>query len=98
MAQGRNHLHPKASKARIGHILDGVLMSHLTQALEQLDRAINKLEKAIDSRVQRMEHQQRDLFSQLDTERDRTKTVARELDGIISHLEKALQNNTTMVQ
>lgn len=79
-------------------------MSHLTKALENLDRAISKLEAAIEGRVKRMETQQRDLFSQLDTERDRTKSVARELDGIIAHLERTLQpnaatgNQTTMVQ
>ncbi len=79
-------------------------MSQLTTALESLDRAISKLEAAIETRVKRMETQQRDLFSQLDAERDRTKTLARELDGIIGHLERTLQpagtaaTTTTMVQ
>jgi hypothetical protein len=74
-------------------------MSNLTKSLEQLDRAITKLEMAIDQRLHQAKNHQRDLFAQLDNERDRTKTVARELDGIISHLERALQNsNTTMVQ
>ena len=79
-------------------------MSHLTEALEGLDRAISKLEAAIEVRVKRLETQQHDLFSQLDVERDRTRSVARELDGIIGHLERALSpdtqssNQTTMVQ
>lgn len=70
-------------------------MSNLTKALEQLDRAITKLETAMDARVKRLETQQRDLFSQLDTERDRTKSVARELDGIIGHIERTLQTGVT---
>jgi hypothetical protein len=70
-------------------------MSNLTKALEQLDRAITKLETAMDARVKRLEMQQRDLFSQLDTERDRTKSVARELDGIIGHIERTLQTGVT---
>lgn len=74
-------------------------MSNLTKALEQLDHAITKLEKAIDQQLHQTRLHQHDLFSQLDQERDRTKLVAKELDGIISHLERALQNsNTTMVQ
>ena len=77
-------------------------MSHLTTALESLDRAISKLEASIETRVKRMETQQRDLFSQLDTERDRTRALARELDNIIGHLERTLQPAdgapTTMVQ
>ncbi len=71
-------------------------MSNLTKALEQLDRAITKLETSIDGRVKRLEVQQRDLFSQLDSERDRTKSVARELDGIIGHIERTLQTNVTV--
>ena len=71
-------------------------MSNLTKALEQLDRAITKLETSIDGRVKRLEVQQRDLFSQLDNERDRTKSVARELDGIIGHIERTLQTNVTV--
>ncbi len=71
-------------------------MSNLTKALEQLDRAITKLETAMDARVKRLETQQRDLFSQLDNERDRTKSVARELDGIIGHIERTLQTNVTV--
>jgi hypothetical protein len=75
-------------------------MSNLTAALEQLDRAITKLEAAMDVRIKTLETQQRDLFSQLDSERDRTKLVARELDGVIAHLERTLQGEATagMVQ
>ncbi len=73
-------------------------MSNLTKALEQLDRAISKLETSIDGRVKRLEVQQRDLFLQLDNERDRTKSVARELDGIIGHIERTLQVNVSAVQ
>jgi len=71
-------------------------MSRLTAALEKLDLAISKLEKSIDSRVGRYETQQRDLFSQLETERDKTKAIAKELDGVISQIEKTLQTNTAV--
>ena len=71
-------------------------MSRLTEALEKLDNAISKLEKAIDGRVTTYEAQQRDLFSQLETERDKTKAIAKELDGVISQIEKTLQTNTAV--
>lgn len=69
-------------------------MSRLTEALEKLDQAISKLEKSIDARVSGYETQQRDLFSQLETERDKTKAIAKELDGVISQIEKTLQTST----
>ncbi len=71
-------------------------MSRLTSALEKLDQAITKLERSIDSRVTRYEGQQRDLFSQLETERDKTKAIAKELDGVISQIEKTLQTNSAV--
>ncbi len=71
-------------------------MSRLTAALEKLDQAISKLEKAIDTRITRYETHQRDLFSQLEVERDKTKSIAKELDGVISQIEKTLQTNTTV--
>lgn len=73
-------------------------MTNLTQALEQLDRAITRLESAIDAKVKRLDTQQRDLFAHIETERDRTQMVARELDGIIGHLEKTLSSNETQVR
>jgi hypothetical protein len=73
------------------------MTSSLTSALEILDQAISKLETAIDSRVTQLETQQQDLFSQLDVERDRTKSIARELDTVISQIEKTLQTNPSTV-
>lgn len=67
--------------------------SQMTFALEKLDRSIGKLDQAIDARINRLEKQQTDLFSQLEGERDRNKTVTRELDEIIAQLEQTL--NTT---
>lgn len=69
-------------------------MSRLTAALEKLDQAISTLEKSIDTRFTRYDAQQRELFSQLETERDKTKAIAKELDGVISQIEKTLQTNT----
>ena len=69
-------------------------MSRLTASLEKLDQAISKLEKALDTRFGSYESQQRDLFTQLETERDKTKAIAKELDGVISQIEKTLQTNT----
>ena len=68
-------------------------MSQLTSALEKLNSAIEKLEKAMDTRVGTMEKNQRDLFSQLETERDGNKAVKKELDDIIVQLEKTLTSN-----
>ena len=68
-------------------------MSELTTALEKLHTAINKLEKALDSRVTTLEKNQRDLFSQLESERDGNKAVKKELDDIIVQLEKTLTSN-----
>lgn len=69
-------------------------MTRLTAALEKLDQAISKLEKSVDARFTRYETQQRDLFAQLETERDKTNAIAKELDGVISQIEKTLQTNT----
>ena len=66
------------------------MSSPLTSALEKLDQAISKLEDAIDTRVSRYETQQSDLFSQIDQERDRARSIARELDTVISQIEKTL--------
>ena len=68
-------------------------MSQLTSALEKLNSAIEKLEKALDARVGHMEKNQRDLFSQLENERDGNKAVKKELDDIIVQLEKTLTSN-----
>jgi hypothetical protein len=72
-------------------------MTTLTQALEHLDLAITKLEKVLDQRILNLEHQQKELFAQLDVERDRTKSVARELDTIIVNLEQNIHQNETAV-
>jgi hypothetical protein len=68
-------------------------MSQLTSALEKLSNAIDKLETALDTRVATVEKNQRDLFSQLETERDGNKSVKKELDEIILQLEKTLTSN-----
>jgi hypothetical protein len=70
------------------------MSSPLTSALEKLNHAITTLETAIDSKVTRYETQQRDLFTQLDGERDRTRAIARELDTVINQIEKTLQPAT----
>ncbi len=67
------------------------MSSPLTSALEKLNGAIDKLESAIDAKVARYETQQRDLFSQLDGERDRARAIAKELDTVINQIEKTLQ-------
>ena len=64
--------------------------SPMTSALEKLDRSIGKLDQAIDARINRLEKQQTDLFSQLEDERDRNRAVTRELDEIITQLEQVL--------
>lgn len=68
-------------------------MSQLTSALEKLNSAIEKLEKAMDKKLTGLEKNQRDLFSQLETERDSNKAVKKELDDIIVQLEKTLTSN-----
>ena len=68
-------------------------MSQLTSALEKLNSAIEKLETAIDARMTKATQTQRDLFSQLETERDGNKAVKKELDEIIVQLEKTLTSN-----
>lgn len=68
-------------------------MSQLTSALERLHHAIDALEKAIDTRLTTLEEQQKDLFSQLENERDSNKSITKELDDIIQQMEKTL--NTT---
>jgi len=68
-------------------------MSHLTSALEKLYQSITRLEQAIDERNATMDTQQRDLFSQLEDERDRNKSVTKELDDIIAQMEKTLKSN-----
>lgn len=78
--------------------IEGFPMTSLTKILEKLDSAITGLEKAVDGRITRLEAQQRDLFAQVDAQKDQTQHVARELDGIISHLEKALQPSNSAVQ
>ena len=69
------------------------MSSSLTTSLERLNQAISKLENAIDTRITRLETQQRDLFAQLDVERDRTKSIASELDSVISQIEKTLHTS-----
>ena len=68
-------------------------MSQLTSALEKLNSAIEKLETAIDARMAKVENNQRDLFAQLETERDGNKAVKKELDEIITQLEQTLTSN-----
>ena len=66
------------------------MSSTFTTALEKLNSALDHLEAAIDARVARYETQQRDLFSQIDVERDRARDIARELDSVINQIEKTL--------
>jgi len=73
------------------------MSSPLTSALEKLNGAIDKLEDAIDTRIARYETQQRDLFSQLDGERDRARAIAQELDTVINQIEKTLQPSNAAV-
>jgi len=73
-------------------------MSHLTSALEKLHKAIETLEQAIDGRITRLEKQQRDLFSQLEGERDQAKAMTRELDDIIVQLEKTITSDSASVR
>lgn len=72
------------------------MSSSLTSALEKLNSALDKLESAIDTRIARYEAQQRDLFSQIDVERDRARIIARELDTVISQIEKTLQPQSSV--
>lgn len=67
-------------------------MSQLTFALEALSQAIDKLEQALDSRITHLEHQQKDLFSQIEAQRDQSGRMAGELDDIIAQLESTLSS------
>lgn len=67
-------------------------MSQLTFALEKLSQAIDKLEQALDTRITRLESQQKDLFSQVETQRDQSRRVTGELDEIITQLETTLSS------
>lgn len=69
-------------------------MSQLTFALEKLSQAIDKLENAVDSRISRLESQQKDLFTQVETQRDQSRRMAGELDDIITQLESTLSSST----
>lgn len=67
-------------------------MSQLTFALEKLSQAIDKLEQAVDGRIARLESQQKDLFSQVEAQRDQSRRVTGELDEIIAQLETTLSS------
>lgn len=68
------------------------MSSTLTASLEKMNAAITRLEQALETRLNQVAAQQRDLFSQLDLERDRTKAIAHELDDVIAQIERTLQS------
>lgn len=63
-------------------------MSALTAALEQLDRAIAAVDQAFTKRMQI-------LNEQCETEREKNRTVSKELNNTIAQLETYLQRTGT---
>lgn len=62
-------------------------MSSLTRSLENLDKALNSLEKAFDQKLNELATKQKDLTHQLHDAHKESSTIAKGLDDAIHKIE-----------
>ena len=73
----------------------GFVMSALTSALEQLDRAIAAVDQAFSTRLTALQQQKQNLTAECNAEREKNRVVAKELSSTIAQLETYLQRTGT---
>jgi hypothetical protein len=71
------------------------MMSALTHALEQLDRAIAAVDTALATRLDVLEKQKKTLQEAYEAEREKNRIVSSDLSATIAQLETYLQRTGT---